>query len=77
MIVQASGVLAAPAGRYAGAVDQLDQQRARGRSFQIFDHVRFDAGIADQAERVARRAAHGVVIDHDIDGHGRPFSSRG
>ncbi len=38
-----------------------------GRAFQIFNNVRLDAGVADQPERIARRAALGIVIDDNVD----------
>ena len=57
------------ANRNAHARDQRLQHRPAGRTFQIFDHVRLDAGVADEPERVARRAAIGIVIDDDVD-HG-------
>jgi len=52
--------------------DELHQQRARRRGLQILDHMRLDARVADHRERVARRAAGRVVIDHDV--HGQAFT---
>jgi hypothetical protein len=63
--------------RDAGAVDQLNEQRARGRGLQILDDVRLDPRIADQAEGVAGRAALGVVINDDINGHEGVLSATG
>src|SRR3546814_8363039 len=31
--------------------------------------MRFDAGVANERERVARRPALGIVIDNDVGGH--------
>src|SRR3546814_3439427 len=42
------------------------EQRARRRRLEIFDDMRLDAGIADQAERVARGAAIRVVVDNNV-----------
>ena len=39
---------------------------ARRRRLQIFDHMRLYAGVADEAERVARGSAIGIVIDDHI-----------
>ena len=36
------------------------------RGLQVLDHLRLDTGGADQAERVARCPAGGVVIDCDV-----------
>src|SRR3546814_12676658 len=41
----------------------------RRRCLQIFDDMRFDAGVANERERVARRPALGIVIDNDVGGH--------
>src|SRR3546814_12826503 len=58
-----------------GAFDQLFEQRTRRRRFQIFDDMRLDAGVADHRERVARRAAFGVVVDDDVGRHSADSAS--
>ena len=44
---------------------------------QILDHMRLDAGIADQPKGVAGRAALGIMIDDNIDGHRASFQQQG
>ena len=53
--------------RNAHAQNQSFQHLAARRRFQIFDDVRLDAGIPDQAERVARCGAIGVVVNNHVD----------
>src|ERR1700722_14638623 len=50
----------------AGASEQLREQQPRRRTLQIFDYVRFDTGIADHREHVARGSACRIMIDDDI-----------
>ena len=54
----------------AHAGDQRYEARAVRRRLEILDDVRFNAGVLDHRQRVARRPALRVVIDDDIDGHG-------
>ena len=58
----------------AGPLEELAQQQPRRRGFQVLNDVRLDPGVADQAQRVARRAAGRVVVDDDV--HVRPLSGR-
>ena len=43
--------------------DQVFEFLARRRRLQIFDDRRLDARVANESQRVARRAARGIVID--------------
>src|SRR5690606_6710363 len=52
--------------RHAHRGDQSGQGFAIRRIFQVLDHARFDAGVADQRQRVARSTAGGVVVDGDV-----------
>ena len=51
------------ANRNSHRLDQFDQPRTVRRVFQIFDHLRLLAALPDHRQRVARRAAVGIVID--------------
>jgi len=57
------------------AGDELGEHRPARRCLQILDDMRLDAGIADHGQRVARRAAVGVVIDDDV--HNRAHAALG
>ena len=50
---------------------KLRDQHPRRRRFQIFDDMRLDAGVADEAEHIARGAAFRVVVDDHV--HQRSF----
>src|SRR5450631_1550426 len=52
--------------RHARAGRELAQQNPAGKGLQIFDNMRLDTGVTDKAERVARRAAVGVMVDGHI-----------
>ena len=71
-----SSAYAASFGRIASrtvrpaAADHRLEQRVRWRIGQVIDDGRLDAGVADQAQRVARTAAAGVVVNRDV--HGNP-----
>ena len=45
--------------------NQSLQLGAGRRRLEIFDDRGLDTGVADEVERVARRAARGIVIDRD------------
>ena len=52
----------------AHAFDKGFQQRAARRGFKILDHMRLNARIADQPERIARGAALGIVVNDHVNG---------
>src|SRR5258707_13542260 len=49
--------------RNSHRLDQFDQPRPAWRILQIFDYLRFLAALPYHRERIARRAAVGIVID--------------
>src|SRR5258706_3367508 len=51
------------ANRNSHRLDQLDQPRAAWRILQIFDYLWLLAALPYHRERIARRAAVGIVID--------------
>ena len=52
--------------RHACAGRELTYQGPRWKGFKIFNDMRLDARVADEAERIARRAATGIMVDNDI-----------
>src|SRR3546814_2305856 len=57
------------------ARDEVLKHRPARRRLEIFDDMRLDTGIADQAQGVARCAAIGIVIADDV--HDRPHATSG
>src|SRR3546814_7006952 len=51
----------------AGADDEACQQGTRRRSLEVLDDMRFDAGIADHGQRIARGSAFRIVVADDVD----------
>src|ERR1700730_13998548 len=62
--------------RHARAGRKLTYQNLRRRGFQIFNDMRLNACVADEAERIARRAATGIMVDDDIHWRHAPAKSR-
>src|SRR5690606_14183554 len=48
-----------------GVLRDTPELLPRRRLLEVLDHFRFDTGLPDQRERVARRSAVGVVVDGD------------
>ena len=63
--------------RNAHPLDELPSRSRGRRRLQILDHVRLDAGVADQRQRVAGRAAVRVVVDDHVHGKARLRRRRG
>src|SRR3546814_9654446 len=51
----------------AGADDEACQQGTRRRSLEVLDDMRFDAGISDHGQRIARGSAFRIVVVDDVD----------
>src|SRR3546814_12703190 len=49
-----------------GAGDEAFQQGTRRRSLEVLNDMRFDPGIADHGQRIARGSAFGLVVDDDV-----------
>jgi hypothetical protein len=52
--------------RHAHAADQVGQFRPRRWRLQVLDDTRFDAGLANEGQGIARSSAAGIVIDDDV-----------